>query len=471
MKINLIVVAGESDPLRKVNPFMPLSLPILAASAPYHEYVFTDLLWEPYDSIDFNADYDIIGISFRVSATKKAYEIADKFREHNKTVVLGGAQASSVPLKAKQHADAVVIGEGEFLWPIVLQDFENKQLKDFYICSPNKNNDFDGYSVYRLENLPELTELPKPIRNLYKGKYTFDMVDTARGCPVDCSFCSVTNIFGKKMRYKNQEKVLEEIQSFGRHFFLVDDTAFGRNDSYNYYLELYKKLQKLPKKRFWIAQANLDAAANPKGREVIKEAARSGLSYVSIGLESINVDNIRETGITSKLGITDKDNPLKELKQNIEFIQNQGIAISGWFTIGLEHDTYDSCMQSLDFCMETNIFPVLNPIQALEGTRYYDELKKENKLIDQQTNVSNVINPAITNEMFVDLMAIAIKKAYTTQQIIKRTRFYYKKIKALKQGSFNLIHSTILIYMTQLKLRKVLKQELSRFSLRIQNDV
>lgn len=471
MKINLIVVAGESDPLRKVNPFMPLSLPILAGCAPEHDYVFTDLLWEGYDSIDYNADYDLVGISFRVSATKKAFEIADKFRANNKTVILGGAQASSIPIKAKQHADAVVIGEGEPLWPVVLKDYQNNELKDFYICSPIVNSNFDDYKIYRTDGLPELSKLPLPVRNLYKGKYTFDMVDAARGCPVDCSFCSVSNIFGKKMRYKNQDNVLDEISSFGRHFFLVDDTAFGRKDSYDYYLELYKKLQKLPKKRFWIAQANLDAAANNMGRQVIKEASLSGLSYVSIGLESINPDNMRETGITSKLGITESGDTLEELKNNIEFIQDQGIAISGWFTIGLEHDTFESCIQSLEFCEKTNIFPVLNPIQALEGTRYYDELKKEEKLIDQATNVSNVINNSITNKMFIDLMQIAYDRSYTYNKILKKTIFYYKKIKAQKRGSFNLIHRTILIFMTQVKLKKVLRQEIFRFSLRIKDEV
>ncbi len=466
MKIHLIVVAGENDPLRKVNPFMPLSLPIIAGSAPEHDYKFTDLLWEGYDSIDYDADFDLIGISFRVSATIKAYEIADKFREKGKTVILGGSQPSSVPLKAKQHADAVVVGEGELIWPVLLDDIKKDELKDFYICSSQNKRNFDGYKVYQTD-FPETLDFAPAIRSLYRGKYTFDIVYAARGCPVDCTFCSVSNIFGKKMRYKSHDTILDEINQFKRHFFLVDDTAFGRKDSYDYYLELYKKLQKLPKKRFWIAQANLDAAAVEKGREVIRQASLSGMSYAAIGLESLNPDNIKETGITAKLGISDKENPIDELKKNIEFIHNQGIAISGWFTIGLEHDTYESCMKTLDFCIDANIFPVFNPIQALEGTKYYDELNKQGKLIDQKTNVSNVKNHSLTNEMFIDLMKESVKRAFTYPKILKRTYYYYKKVKALKRGSFELIHRTILIFMTQLKLRKVIKQEIVRFSSRI----
>ena len=466
MKIHLIIASNEADPLRKVNPFMPLSLPIIAGSAPEHDYKLTDLLWEGFDSLDYDEDFDIIGISFRVSATIKAFEIADKYRAKGKTVVLGGAQPSSIPLKAKKHADAVVIGEGEPLWPVLLEDFKTGKLKDFYICSPDNNLDFEGYSVYKTP-LPENLDFPPALRKLYRGKYTFDMVYATRGCPVDCSFCSVSKLFGKKMRYKSHDRILAEINQFGRHFFLVDDTAFGRNNCYDYYMKLYKKIESLPKRRFWIAQANLDAAANEKGREVIRQASLSGMSYAAIGLESINPDNIKETGISSKLGITDQENPLEEMKKNIKFIHDQGIAISGWFTIGLEHDTYESCLQTLDFCIEANIFPVFNPIQALEGTRYYDELKEEDKIIDQKANVSNVINHSITNEMFIELMKESVKRAFTDRKIIKRTYFYFKKIKALRRGSFELIHRTTLIHITQLKLRKVIKQEIIRFSSRI----
>jgi radical SAM superfamily enzyme YgiQ (UPF0313 family) len=468
MKINLILAAGDRDPLRKHDPFMPLSLPILASSAPNHDYTFTDLLWEDSDKIDYDADFDLIGISFRVSATDKAFEIADKFRAKGKTVVLGGAQASSIPLRAKKHADVVVIGEGEVLWPVVLNDFQNNSLKDFYVCSPKANLDLEGFSVYRLDKLPELSGLPIPAREMFKRKYTFDMVFAARGCPVNCSFCAVSDIFGTKMRFKEHSMVLDEINNFGRRFFLIDDTVFGRNDSYEYYLELYKKLQMLPKRRFWIGQANLDASANNRGQEVIKQASLSGLSYVSIGLETINPQNMKETGIIPKMGITDKDNPLAEIKKNIEFIQKQGIGISGWFTIGLEHDTLESCKQTIDFCLETNIFPVFTPIQALEGTRYYTELKEKSLLLDQKLNVSNVKNNALENHAYIDILQEVIDRAYSSREIWKRTWFHLKIIYKTKKGLFNLIHRIILLHITQVKLRKISKQELVRFKSRIQ---
>lgn len=464
------MAAGEADPLRKQDPFMPLALPILASNAPEHEYVFTDLLWEDSDKIDYDADFDLIGISFRVSATDKAFEIADKFRENGKKVVLGGAQASSIPLKTKQHADSVVIGEGELLWPILISDLQKGELKDFYVSSPKSDIDFEGYSVYRLSSLPQLTNLPLPERKMFDRKYTFDMVFAARGCPVNCSFCAVSDIFGTAMRFKDHSMVIDEINSFGRRFFLIDDTVFGMNNCYDYYLELYRKIQQLPKKRFWIGQANLDAAANSKGRDVITQASLAGLSYVSIGLETINPQNMKDTGIIPKMGITDKENPLAEIKKNIEFIQGQGIGISGWFTIGLEHDTMESCRQSIDFCIETNIFPVFTPIQALEGTRYYSELKEKSLLLDQKSNVSNVRNASLENHDYITILKEVIDKAYSRNQIWKRTWFYLKTIHKTKKGLFNLIHRIILLHITQLKLKKISKQELIRFKSRIKND-
>ncbi len=125
MKITLILAAASKDPLKKTDPFMPLSLPLLAGSAPEHEYTFVDMLAE--EMPDYDKAADLVGISSRITAESTAYKIADEYRKRNIPVVLGGAQISSVPHKAKLHADAVVVGEGEPLWPILLQDFSDRK--------------------------------------------------------------------------------------------------------------------------------------------------------------------------------------------------------------------------------------------------------------------------------------------------------------------------------------------------------
>jgi hypothetical protein len=111
MKIKLILAASLNDPLRKNDPFMPLSLPILAGAAPGHDYTFIDLLWE--DDVRYDEPVNLVGISARNTAENKAYEIADEFRRRGVKVVLGGPQPSVVPFRAIAHTDAVAIGEGE----------------------------------------------------------------------------------------------------------------------------------------------------------------------------------------------------------------------------------------------------------------------------------------------------------------------------------------------------------------------
>jgi len=111
MKITLILASSLTDPLRKNDPFMPLSLPILAGACPGHDYTFIDLLWE--DAVPFDRPVDLVGISMRYTAENRAYEIADEYRRRGVKVVLGGPQPSVVPFRAIQHADAVAVGEAE----------------------------------------------------------------------------------------------------------------------------------------------------------------------------------------------------------------------------------------------------------------------------------------------------------------------------------------------------------------------
>ena len=193
----ILALASYLKEVRKTDPFMPLSLPLLAASAPEHEYTFVDMLAD--EEPDYLKPVDLIGISVRITAEATAYKIAKKFREKNIKVVLGGAQISSVPYRAKKFADAIVVGEGEPLWPVIVKDAENGCLKDFYVCSPNK---FDAKekNVYQDFEYFDLKKVPVANRKLYKKKYHFDTVFAARGCPLNCDFCSVSLIFGKKIR-------------------------------------------------------------------------------------------------------------------------------------------------------------------------------------------------------------------------------------------------------------------------------
>ncbi len=468
VKILLILAANDIDPLKNLDPFMPLVFPILASVAPGHDYAFIDLLREKEASINYNGNYDLVGISYRVSASKKAFSIADRFRANGVPVILGGPQASTLPFEAIKHADAVVVGEGEQLWPVALNDMKNNELKSFYVSSPGVFQ-AKGYSVYQQKGFLDLKSMCLPRRDLIKGNYSFDVVFAARGCPIDCSFCSVSRLFGKEIRMKEVDSVVAEISTLRRRFYLVDDNVFGRPACYDKYLSLYTKIQQLKKKRFWTGQANLDAAASEKGRKVITEAAKSGFSFASIGIETINPNSQKNTGVDKKLGISNHDNMRNDLIKNISFIQSQGISVSGWFTIGLEHDTVESCMDTIKFCDETNIFPVFSPIQVFEGTRLHDQLKEEGKLIDKNSNVSNLKHPTLTNSDYIYILKSVLHQAYSKKAIFKRMIFHFKKFYLLKRGSYDLIYRLMYALIAQLRIKKIQAQEIKRFEARLKS--
>lgn len=443
MKIKLILAASATDPLRKNDPFMPLSLPILAAAAPGHQYVFVDMLWE--DDVRFDEQVDVVGISVRYTAEKKAYEIADEFRRRGITVVLGGPQISSVPLRAIAHADAVVVGEGEDLWPVVLRDIEQKRLRSFYVASPREFS-AKGYTVHQVRGYPDLAHRPMPVRGLYRKRYVFDTVYAVRGCPINCDFCAVTDIFGAKCRTRPVDEVVAEIATFRNYYYLLDDTVFGRPATYDYYLSLYDAIQRLPKRRFWTGQANLDAAADERGREVIRRAARAGLIYAAIGMESINPKTLEKSGALKKTGAGAAGDAIARMKENIRFIQDQGIIISGWFVIGYDDDTIETYHRTLEFCREMHIIPAIFPVKALPGTRLHERLAKEGKLDD--TKLLNYRNPSISDEDVYRALREVFAAGFAPGATLRRTAYY------LRRFSDERIHRAIFALVLQTKLKQ-----------------
>lgn len=453
MKIMLILAASKNDPLKKNDPFMPLSLPLIAASSPEHSYQFIDML--AGEKINYKTDAVLIGISSRITAEKTAFAIADQFKKLGKTVILGGAQISSNPFQAKIHCNSVVIGEGEFLWPQLIKDLTNNKLKDFYVCS-KENFDFTGYSVFKINDFPDLTNIKLPLRNIYKKKYVFDTVFASRGCPINCEFCSVSTLFGKKIRLRKIDDVVYEISQFKGYYYILDDTVFGRPSVYDYYLELYKKISKLKKFHLWTGQANLDAASTQKGRDVIRQAEKAGFLYAAIGIESINPEVLKKSGIIKKMGVKNEADVIEKIKENIRFIQEQGIIISGWFTVGFDEDTIQTYYDILDFCDEMNIIPIISPLEVLPGTRLYERLSKENRI--NSTKKINLVHPNINDEEAMKTLKIINKKAFSFSNILKRTIFYSLKFDKnnnnFNKKVFNKIHKTIFAFVLQWKLKK-----------------
>ena len=455
MKILLILAAADNDPLRKNDPFMPLSLPLLAGSAPNHEYTFIDMLaGEP---IDFECDAELIGISARATGETAAYQIADSFRNRGKTVILGGPQISAVYDRAIEHADACVIGEGEKLWPQIIDDYQHNALKKFYIAIPGPF-DNKGLPFFQLPSFTDLSQdIPlEPLRKPYKRKYVFDTVFAARGCPVQCEFCSVTDLFGAKIRTRPIDSVVKEIAAFKGFYYLLDDTVFGRPSNYDYYCSLYDKITSETKGELWMGQANLDAAATKEGQKVIIKAAQAGLVYAAIGIESINTDVLQQSSPIDKTGALDSGDVIRRFEELISFIQQQGIFISGWFPVGFDGDSYETVRHNFRFCRKTGIAPVLSPLEALPGTRLFTRLSKSNR-IDSKKPI-NIIHPQMEDKKLIEIIDTGMKKAYTLSEILRRS-FSFARYANVHNKNINLkiknyIKKTSFIIILQLKMRK-----------------
>ena len=137
-------------------------------------------------------------------------------------------------------------------------------------------------------------------------------------------------------------------------------------------------------------------------------------------------------------------------------MQDQGIVISGWFAIGYEDDDIDTYYRTYEFCEEMNILPVITPVHAIPGSILFDRLKKEGKLQDKETNITNVSHPSMTNEQIIEAMEYVVKNAYSFKQNLRRTLFYMNKFTAENYNSTgDRIHKTIFTYITQSRMKQI----------------
>ena len=212
MKITLIFPGRALEMGKSMLPVMPLAPTLLAALTPTeYELHLIDMFYG--DEIDYDADCDLVGITVRTPLAVIAYDIADKFVAKGRKVVLGGPHIFAFPQEARQHASAVVIGEAEEIWPMILNDAQADSLKDFYVCGPYKKESLKG-SVYHQPKRPDLANLPMIRRDLLpRDRYLMDSIFTTRGCPNFCRFCPVTPIFGPQIRHRPIDEVVAEVDN------------------------------------------------------------------------------------------------------------------------------------------------------------------------------------------------------------------------------------------------------------------
>jgi len=335
--------------------FPYLSLTLLAALTPAD--VEVSIEDENVQKINFQDRPDLVAISIMTPLANRGYAIADRFRRMSIPVVMGGFHATWMAEEAGQHADAVVLGEAEKVWPRVLEDFKKGALQRFY----------------KAGDLAVLKGLPLPRRDLLKkgGYFFINTMQISRGCPFHCDFCSVTAFYGHTYRLRPLEEVRREVELLrqGNEFiFFVDDNIIG-NPAYA--MDLFSLLKDFRVK--WLSHASLNIAENDT---LLKKAAESGCYGLFIGFESLSQKTLQSYHKTS--------NQVHRYRDLIRKIHDQGIGIEGSFIFGSDDDDDSSFRQVLDFCEENKIdaavFAILTPYP---GTRIYERYVQENRILSR----------------------------------------------------------------------------------------
>jgi radical SAM superfamily enzyme YgiQ (UPF0313 family) len=348
LKLKLIYPEWGHFPLlyRRFIPVLgPASIAALTPSE--WEIEFVD---ERIEELKIKKDADLIGISVMTPQAQRAYEISDKYRVVGVPVILGGVHISLSPEDALAHADAVVIGEAETVWPELLNDFKKRQLKKVYKC-----------------NHP-VVDIPLPKWDVIcngKGYLPMNSIQISRGCPVNCDICSVPQNFGTEFRMRDIDSLMKEVELMDRYVFVVNDNLHLSKRRSMEFLKRFKEYSKE-----WVGLAPLKIGGDQDFLNLLKDslcwAMYIDLSpWLSAGLNDI-IDGVQ----------------VKKAGDYISKIREYGIKIIASFIFGFDHDEKDIFEKTVSFARQHEIeeaeFHILTPYPM---SRLYERLKAQGRLI------------------------------------------------------------------------------------------
>ena len=343
--------------MSQFSTFSPLGLAYVAALTPPDWEV--EIIDENYDEFQFK-EADLVGITAFTSNINRAYELAQIYRNKKIPVVLGGIHVSMYAEEALQFADSAVIGEAEGIWNIVIQDFENNQLQSKYF---GPRVDLDKLSV-------------TPRRDLLHHKYLWHSVQTSRGCPFDCNFCTVSKYLGRKYRQRTAENVLSELEDITGDFVaFVDDNLIGYSaESRARAKALFMGMLNRGIRKKWWMQTSINAVED---EEIIELAARSGCMFVFVGFESINPQALKDMNKKANISLG-----IENYKRVVDTFHRYGIAVLGAFIIGNDNESSDYYEKLSNFIITSGVDMVqVSILTPLPGTQLMEELDDQNRIL------------------------------------------------------------------------------------------
>jgi radical SAM superfamily enzyme YgiQ (UPF0313 family) len=351
------IVKVKESRWNRFRVWKPLSLMVLAGLTP-PEWEIT-IVDENLGAPNYPAmpRPDLVGITAFTSQANRAYEVSNHFRRLGVPVVMGGIHATMCQEEAMERVDAVVTGEAEGVWPKVLEDVRNGSLKRRY----------DG-------GLAEINDVPFARHDLLASGYACGAIQTTRGCPLNCSFCSVTAFNGAHYRQRPIADIVREFQSIReKHVLVVDDNLIGtRREHIARAKDLFRAMAQANLQKQWVAQASINFADD---EELLALAAKAGCMGVFIGFETPTPEGLLELG--------KKFNHLKgrDFRASVRRIQRHGILVAGSFIIGLDIDEPGIGKRIAEAASQYGM-DYLNALflSPLPGTRLWDKMKSEGRI-------------------------------------------------------------------------------------------
>lgn len=363
MKITFVYPKWGKKGLTSVAIFRmpPLGLVQLASLTP--EGWEVEIVDENIRELDFGASTNLVALSAITALAPRAYAIADKYRQQGISVIMGGIHASMFPQETVEHVDSVVIGEADSMWPEILNDFKTGGLK----------------KIYQAKEYPDLTCIFSKRQVSRKIQYPFPfpraaIVQTSRGCPFACDFCSVSRFNGRKIRHRPIASVVHEIEkSFGGNGYLKNYLFFADDNIVadpTYAFRLFGAIKPLDMK--WLSQTDIRIALNEK---LLKSAVESGLTAVFIGFEAIDKDSLDAEICRTKAKWRSR------YEEAVKRLHDYGVVVEGAFVFGLDSHTKDVFKRTVEWAINQNIdiaqFTIATPFP---GTVLFERLHQQDRI-------------------------------------------------------------------------------------------
>lgn len=406
----------------------PVGLLTIAAMVPReHEIKFCD---ENAQSIDWNSDCEFVCLTGMHLQKKRIHQIATRFRELGKRIIIGGPSVMAVPEQYRDVADILIVGEAEYIWPECLKDLAKGTAKDTYLE----------------KGTVALEDSPIPRYDLVSPRdYMGISLQTTRGCPFTCEFCDIITLYGRKVRFKPVAQVMKEIEviiALGTESInIVDDNFIGNQRYAAELLEAFIDFRRRQKRPFYFTcQLTINVAKKPRLVRLLHEA---GCRSVFIGIETPRVSSLEET---HKM-----QNARSDLVKDVEKIQREGIAVYSGLIVGFDHDDKDIFKEQVDFINEARIPSALpNQLGALPGTPLYQRMIDEGRLLPNKdfhmVSVQTNIRPKqMTMKELNDGYVWMLKEMYSPDNYADRVLGQVERISGSGARSSN--YNSVIIYM------------------------